>query len=189
MRAAVCRPRVCKLVIFTKNDRSVRSASQKFPDCGWCNRYWAVFSPVKQSLRSTLYTQGPQPLPLLLAVRDTVELRLRFRFPLQSASYDVLRPYIGILCSFALISHRFLHTKTLCSGLMNCTNLSHKICTPRCCISNCSANDSLNVLLQLYAFTALVIPIAFNMHYASADKSFNSFHDNNYLNQQLSSPS
>lgn len=176
-------------MIFTKNDRSVRSASQKFPDCGWCNRYWAVFSAAKQSLRSTLYTQGPQPLPLLLEVRDTVELRLRFRFHLQSASYDLLRPFIGILSSFGLISHRLLHTKTLCSGLTNCTNLSHKLCTPNCCISNCSAYDSLNVLLLLYALTALVIPIAFNMHYASADKSFNSFHTNIYLNQQLSSPS
>ena len=61
--------------------------------------------------------------------------------------------------------------KTLCSGLTNCTNLSHKICTATCCIPNCSAYDSLDVLLQLYALKAPVIPNAFNMHYASADKS------------------
>ena len=47
----------------------------------------------------------------------------------------------------------------------------------------------MNVLLQLYALKVPVIPIAFNMHYASADKSLNSFQTNIYLNQQPSGPS
>ena len=162
MRSAVCRPWVCQIVQFTKNDRSVRSASQKFPEAGATRQFqadssqWSAFSPAQQSLRS-IYT-GPQTLPLLvtsleLVFRDAVQLRLRFRlhlrYVLQSASYDLLRPSIGTSQSFGLISHRFLHTETLCSGLTNCTNLSHKICTATCCIPNCSAYDSLNVLLQL----------------------------------------